>query len=40
MSRDEAFLVAVNIAKLSSVPREILKEIPRPPHSAGDDYAV
>jgi hypothetical protein len=37
LSRDEAFLVAVNIAKLPSVPREILKDIPRPPHSASDD---
>ena len=34
MSRDEAFLIAVNIAKLPSVPRQILKEIPRPPNSA------
>ena len=34
VSRDEAFLVAVNIAKLPSVPRQILKDIPRPPASA------
>ena len=34
LSRDEAFLVAVNIAKLPSVPRQILKDIPRPPNSA------
>jgi hypothetical protein len=34
LSRDEAFLVAVNIAKLPSVPRQILKDIPRPPHKA------
>ena len=34
MSRDEAFLIAVNIAKLPSVPRDILKDIPRPPNSA------
>jgi hypothetical protein len=37
LSRDEAFLVAVNIAKLPSVPRDILKDIPRPPHSASDE---
>jgi len=37
LSRDEAFLVAVNIAKLPSVPRTILKDIPRPPYSAGRD---
>jgi hypothetical protein len=37
LSRDEAFLVAVNIAKLPSVPREILKDIPRPPHSASGE---
>jgi hypothetical protein len=29
-SRDEAFLITVNIAKLPSVPRQILKDIPRP----------
>ena len=27
LSRDEAFLIAVNIAKLPSVPRQILKEV-------------
>ena len=32
LSRDEAFLIAANIAKLPSVPREILKDIPRPPN--------
>jgi hypothetical protein len=37
MSRDEAFLVAVNIAKLPSVPRQILKDIPRPPNSASSE---
>jgi hypothetical protein len=38
LSRDEAFLIAVNIAKLPNVPRQILKDIPRPPNSAsGDD---
>jgi hypothetical protein len=36
LSRDEAFLIAVNIAKLPSVPRQMLKEIPRPPNSASD----
>jgi hypothetical protein len=37
LSRDEAFLVAVNIGKLPSVPRQILKDIPRPPNSASRD---
>ena len=36
VSRDEAFLIAVNIAELPSVPRTILKDIPRPRHSAGN----
>ena len=35
--RDEAFLIAVNIANLPSVPRQILKDIPRPPNSASRD---
>jgi hypothetical protein len=35
--RDEAFLIAVNIAKLPSVPRQILKDIPRPQNSASRD---
>jgi hypothetical protein len=34
LTRDEAFLLAVNIAKLPSVPRQILKDIPLPPNSA------
>ena len=34
LTRDEAFLLAVNIAKLPSVPRQILKDIPRPPNTA------
>jgi len=33
LSRDEAFLIAVNIAKLPSVPRQILKDVPRPPNT-------
>jgi hypothetical protein len=37
LSRDEAFLLAMNIAKLPSVPRQILKDIPRPPNSASQD---
>jgi hypothetical protein len=37
LSRDEAFLIAVNIAKLPSVPWQLLKDIPRPPNSVGRD---
>ena len=37
LSRDEAFLIAVNIGKLPRVPRQILKEIPRPPNTASRD---
>jgi hypothetical protein len=37
LPRDEAFLVAINIAKLPMVPRTILKDIPRPPNSAARD---
>ena len=34
LSRHEAFLIAVSIAKLPRVPPSILKDIPRPPNSA------
>jgi hypothetical protein len=37
LSREEAFLIAVNIAKLPRVPRQILKDIPRPKDSASQD---
>jgi hypothetical protein len=37
LSRDKAFLIAVNIVKLPSVPRQVLKDIPRPPNSASRD---
>ena len=37
LSRDEAFLLAVNLAKLPRVPRQILKDIPRPPNSVSDE---
>jgi len=37
LTRDEAFLLAVNFAKLPMVPRQILKDIPRPPNTAGSD---
>jgi hypothetical protein len=37
LSRDESFLLAVDIAKLTSVPRQTLKDIPRPPNSASRD---
>jgi len=36
LSRDEAFLLAVNFAKLPRVPRQILKDIPRPPHKVSE----
>jgi hypothetical protein len=37
LSQDEAFLIAMNFAKLPSVPRQILKDISRPPNSASRD---
>jgi hypothetical protein len=37
LTRDEAFLTAVNITKLPSVPRQILKDIPKQPNSASRD---
>jgi hypothetical protein len=37
LSHDEAFLLAVTIAKLPSVPRQISKDIPRPPNTASRD---
>ena len=36
-TRDQAFLIAVNIAKLPSMPPQILKDIPRPPNTVGRD---
>jgi len=37
LTRDGAFLLAVNFAKLPMLPRQILKDIPRPPNTAGSD---
>jgi hypothetical protein len=37
LTRDEAFLITVNLAKLPSVPRQVLKDIPRPPNTASRD---
>jgi hypothetical protein len=34
---DEAFLFAVNVAELPSVPPRILNDIPRPPNTASRD---
>jgi hypothetical protein len=36
-TRDEAFLIAVNIAKLPSATRQIMKDIPRSPNTASRD---
>jgi len=37
LTKNEAFLLAVNFAKLPRVPRTILKEIPRPKSSVADE---
>lgn len=37
LSKDEAFLIAVNIAKLPMVPKDVLKRIPRPPSSVSKE---
>jgi hypothetical protein len=37
MQLDAAFLIATNIAKLPSVPRQILKDVLRPPNTASRD---
>jgi hypothetical protein len=37
LSKDDAWPIASNIAKLPHVPRQILKDIPRRRDSAGDD---
>ncbi len=37
LTRDEAFLIAVNFAKLPHAPRDILKDILRPKTSASED---
>jgi hypothetical protein len=34
LSHDKAFLIAGSIAKLPSVPQQLLKDIPRPPNTA------
>jgi hypothetical protein len=35
--KDDAWRIASTIAKLPSVPRDVLKDIPRPKTSAGED---
>jgi hypothetical protein len=40
LSRDEAFLLAVNFAKLPMVPRQLLKDISRPAHPASEDWLL
>jgi hypothetical protein len=37
LTHNEARRIAANIAKLPSVPRQILTDIPRPPNSASRD---
>jgi hypothetical protein len=37
VAQEEAFIIAVNIVKLPNVPRQILKDIPRPLNSASRD---
>lgn len=37
LSKDDAWRIASNIAKLPHVPRQILKDIPRPKDLAGED---
>jgi hypothetical protein len=37
LTKDDAWRIASNIAKLPNVPRDILKDIPRPKTSADED---
>ena len=37
LSKDDAWRIASNIAKLPHVPRDILRDIPRPKTSASED---